>query len=519
MYTKEDQKIFKHRDIKPEQIDRQLDNFKKGFDFIKLSAPATIGNGIQQIAAEEEEGLLALHETASKTCRMVKMVPASGSASRMFKDLFAFMESYKGEHQEFLDFVQHKGIGTMHEFFTKLNEFPFYTRLRTVIWESGEDLDRMISKRQYVEILEFLLTKKGLNYGNTPKGLVDFHVYRDFVRTAFDEHIAESALYCSNGKEARMHFTVSEEYLSQFKEREKKVGKVFEKMFSVKYNISYSVQKPSTDMVSIDDKNELVRDSEGKIVFRPGGHGALIHNLDDLDADVVFIKNIDNVRPDRSKVVSVRYKKMLAGKLLQLQSRVFDYLHQLDKKITNSVLDDIEKFVIETGCKKPENLKFKDQKERVKYLEHLLNRPMRVCGMVKNEGQPGGGPFWVKEADGGIRLMIVESAQVNLKDKEEKKIFEASTHFNPVDLVCGLKNYKGKKFDLEKFVDGEQGFITNKSYKGKNIKVQELPGLWNGSMAQWITVFVEVPLCTFTPVKTVFDLQQIEHRNVLKRLE
>lgn len=517
MYTKEDLKTFKQRDIKPEQIDRQLDNFKKGFDFINLSEPATIGNGIKNIAPEDEENLLHTFEEASKATKMVKMVPASGSATRMFKDLFTFMETYKGTEEEFLQFVLHKQTGSMHDFFTKLNEYPFYIRLKGVIWEAGQDIDRMIAKRQYVEILEFILKEKGLNYGNTPKGLVDFHVYRDFVRTAFDEHIAESALYCSNGKEAKLHFTVSEEYLGVFKERQKKVSKVFEKMFNIKYDITYSVQKPSTDTVSVDEKGELVRDGDNKILFRPGGHGALIHNLDEINADLIFIKNIDNVRPDRSKGTSVKYKKMLAGTLLLLQNRIFDYLRQLDKKITDTVLDDIENFIGEIGYKKPENLTFKNQKERIKYLENILNRPIRICGMVKNEGQPGGGPFWVKGKDGSSRLMIIESAQINLKDKEQKKIFEASTHFNPVDLVCGVKNYKGKKFDLEKFIDFNQGFITNKSYKGKDIKVQELPGLWNGAMAEWITVFIEVPLATFTPVKTVFDLQQFEHRNVLKR--
>ena len=516
MYTKEDLKTFKQRGIKPEEIDRQLDNFKKGFDYISLSEPATTGNGIQPIAESDENSLIAAFEEAARTRKMVKMVPASGSATRMFKDLYTFMENYHGSVEEFLQFVQIKGPGSMYDFFEKLNEFPFYDRLKAVIWEAGSDLDKMVEKREYNEILEFILTEKGLNYGNTPKGLVDFHVYRDFVRTAFDEHIAEAAFYCSNGKEAKLHFTVSEEHLSRFKERQKKVSKVFEQMFNIKYDITYSIQKPSTDTVSVDEKGELVRDADGKIVFRPGGHGALIYNLDEIEADIIFIKNIDNVRPDRSK--AIKHKKMLAGILVQLQARIFDYLRQLDKKVTDSVLDDIENFVFnEIGYKKPEKLTFKTEKERKKYLENLLNRPIRICGMVKNEGQPGGGPFWVKGKDGSSRLMIIESAQINMKDKDQKKIFDSSTHFNPVDLVCGVKNYKGKKFDLEKFIDHNQGFITQKSYKGKDIRVQELPGLWNGAMAEWITVFVDVPLSTFTPVKTVFDLQQFEHRNVVTK--
>ena len=288
-------------------------------------------------------------------------------------------------------------------------------------------------------------------------------------------------------------------------------------MFNVKYEVSFSIQKPSTDTVSILEDGEILRDEAGQIVFRPGGHGALIYNLNELKADIIFIKNIDNVIPDRSKGDTTKYKKLLAGTLIDVQHKVFGYLEMLDKKPTEEQLEEIENFMKSIGYKETENKNYKDQKERIKHLRNLLDRPIRVCGMVKNEGEPGGGPFWVKAKDGSSRLMIVESAQINQKDKDQKKIFDHSTHFNPVDLVCGIKNYKGKKFDLEKFIDREQGFITNKSYKGKGIKVQELPGLWNGAMANWITVFVEVPLTTFTPVKTVFDLFRFEHRNVLKK--
>ena len=516
-YTKEDLKVFKHRDIKPEQIDRQLANFEKGFDYVDLSEPATIGNGIIRIEAEDEERLNANFDKARQECELLKMVPASGSATRMFKDLFTFMDTYTGTEEEFLEFVQDKGAGTMHDFFLKLDELPFYNRLSAALWNDGKDIDKMIAKRQFNEILSYILTDKGLNYGNTPKGLVDFHIYRDFVRTAFDEHIVEGGMYCNNGKIARLHFTVSEEYINLFKERLKKVTKVFEKMFNIKYEVTFSIQKPSTDTVSLTDKGELLRDSEGKLVFRPGGHGALIYNLEELKADIIFIKNIDNVIPDRAKGDTIKYKRLLAGTLVELQEKIFNYLSILDKKPTEEQLREIEAFMGQIGYKEAEGKTYKNQKERIKHLHQLLDRPIRVCGMVKNEGEPGGGPFWVKMKDGSSRLMIIESAQINLKDKEQKKVFDHSTHFNPVDLVCGVKNYKGKKFDLEKFIAPEQGFITHKSYKGKEIKVQELPGLWNGAMANWITVFVEVPLTTFTPVKTVFDLFRFEHRNVLKK--
>lgn len=516
-YTKEDLKHFKQRGIKPETIDRQLDNFKKGFDCVRLSEPATVGNGIRRIAPENEEELLKKYEQALQTDAVLKMVPASGSATRMFKDLFAFLDTYQGTEEEFLEFVQQKGRQTMYEFFDKLEELPFYNHLAVAIWHNGKDIEKMLDKREYTEILRYILGKKGLHYEHIPKGLVDFHCYRDFVRTAFDEHIVESALYCQNGKTANLHFTVSETALPLFQSRLKKVNKIFEKMFNVKYDISFSVQQPSTDTISLDANGEVLRDEAGQIVFRPGGHGALIYNLNELKADIIFIKNIDNVTPDRFKADTVKYKKLLGGTLLEVQQQVFGYLNLLDKKPTEAQLQEIETFLSGMGCKEAEGKTYKDQKERTRHLHQLLDRPIRICGMVKNEGEPGGGPFWVKTSDGSSRLMIIESAQINLKDKEQKKIFEHSTHFNPVDLVCGVKNYKGKKFDLEKFIDTAQGFITHKSYQGQEIQVQELPGLWNGAMARWITVFVEVPLTTFTPVKTVFDLFRCEHRNIIKK--
>ncbi len=518
MYTKEDLNSFKRRGIKTEQIERQLDNFKKGFSHVNLAAPATIGNGIIQIDPENEKQLTDTYEAISPKAEILKMVPASGSATRMFKDLFSFIENYSGSEEEFLEFVQHKDSGTIYDFFSKIDQLPFYNRLSAVMWNAGKDIQKQIEKRNYIDILKYILTDKGLNYGDTPKGLIDFHIYRDFVRTAFDEHIVEGALYASNGKTAKLHFTVSEQYMNLFKDRLKKITKVFEKMFNIKYEVTFSIQKPSTDTVSVTADGELLKDEDGKIVFRPGGHGALIHNLNELKADIIFIKNIDNVIPDRAKGDTVKYKKLLAGTLLELQKKIFGYLEVLDKKPTAEQLDEITDFINnQIGYKEAEGKTFKDQKAKIKYLHNLLNRPIRVCGMVKNEGEPGGGPFWVKNADGSSRLMIVEAAQINLKDKEQKKIFEQSTHFNPVDLVCGIMNYKGKKFDLEQFIAADQGFITNKSYKGKDIKVQELPGLWNGAMANWTTLFVEVPLTTFTPVKTVFDLFRFEHRNVLKK--
>ncbi|MDL2283449.1 DUF4301 family protein [Odoribacter sp. OttesenSCG-928-G04] len=520
-YTREDLKTLKARGIKKEEIERQLSNFERGFDFADLIEPATPDNGIRIIQENEKKYLIDLYDKASQKADIVKMVPASGSASRMFKDLYTFKETYTGSTEDFLKLVQEKEYDSINGFFLRLEDFPFYSRLQDVIWSDGKDLKKMLEKRMYTEILDYILTEKGLNYGDMPKALIDFHIYRDFVRTAFDEHFVEAAMYAKRKKEAHLHFTVSEQYIPLFKERLNKIAPVFEKMFKVKYHVTFSIQKPSTDTISVYKNGEVVRDEKGKIMFRPGGHGALIHNLDEIKADVVFIKNIDNVIPDRSKADTVTHKKLLAGLLLEMQSKIFEKLEQLDKRsISDKELEEIDCFIEKNlGYKKPESFESKNKKERIKHFKNILNRPIRVCGMVKNEGEPGGGPFWVKGSDGGIRLMIIESAQVDVKNKDQKKVFDKATHFNPVDIVCGTRDHKGKHFNLSKFIDEDQGFISLKSYKGKEIKVQELPGLWNGAMAKWTTLFVEVPLSTFTPVKTVYDLRRTEHTNVFSNHE
>ena len=519
MYTKSDLKQFKRRGIKPEQIDSQLENFKNGFNFVQIRDAATIGNGIHSLNDEQADEFIRIFEEKRNTLKIMKMVPASGSASRMFKTLNSFLNTYTGSDEDYLNFRLHKEPGSIFSFFEKLKEFPFYTHLKEALYKDRFDLDKLLWKNELITILEYILTDKGLNYNSTPKGLIDFHIYKDHIRTAVEEHLVEAALYANDGKMAHIHFTVSEEHMGKFKALLKHVLKDYQKKFNLKYDITFSIQSPSTDTVSLDSKGDLLRDNDGNIVFRPGGHGALIHNLNDLKEDLIFIKNIDNVTPDRNKADTVKYKKILAGVLLKTQARIFDYMKILNKKssITEENLNEIEQFIYDNlGYKPKEDLVHPNLKERAKYLKNLLDRPLRVCGMVKNEGESGGGPFWVEDAEHGKRLMIVESAQVNQKDKNQKKIFTQSTHFNPVDIVCCTYNYKGKKYDLKDFIDNKQGFITNKSFEGKDIQVQELPGLWNGAMANWNTVFVEVPLSTFTPVKTVFDLLRFEHRNVFK---
>ncbi len=517
MYSKEDLKNLKNRNLSKKDIELQLENFQKGFGYVKLSAYAAVGKGIKKLSGEEEERFIKIYDENTENTDVVKMVPASGSATRMFKMLLSFFKEYDGSQESYLDFIQNKDSESAFAFFKSLRQYPFYAKLADCIWQNGMSLESLIAKKEFTAVLSYLLTEKGLNYGDMPKGLIDFHVYQDFVRTAFDEHIVEGCLYAGNKNTANIHFTVPERHMRLFEKRLSKFKKVAENLYKKKVNISFSVQKPETDTISVYEDGKIVRDENGDIVFRPGGHGALLYNLNDMDEKIIFIKNIDNVVPDRSKAVTVRYKKIIGGMLMELKEKIDTYLEELSRRNTDEKkIAEIRKFVnTETGLKIREYPEFKNPAEEKKFLKAALNRPVRICGMVENSGEPGGGPFWVEDEAGNSRLMIIESTQVDHKDKQQEKIFRESTHFNPVDIVCCIRDYKGKKFDLGKFVDDSQGFISTKSYNGATVKCQELPGLWNGSMAGWITVFVEVPESTFAPVKTVSDLLRFEHRNVI----
>ncbi len=362
--------------------------------------------------------------------------------------------------------------------------------------------------------MEYLLEDKGLGYGKLPKGLLKFHHYDSANRVALEEHLVEAAKYgtSKNGK-AIVHFTVSPEHMEKFAEQVHKVKAKYENEFKVTYDISFSVQKSSTDMIAVDMENEPFREKDGSLLFRPGGHGALIENLNDLNANLIFIKNIDNVVPDRLKKTTTVYKKAIGGLLLKLQSEAFELLKGLDKRNDPELIKRVAEFAkTELNIKIPQDFEGLNLNDKKSFLHRHLNRPIRICGMVKNEGEPGGGPFWVKNSKGEVSLQVVESSQVNSNDDAQMEILKSSTHFNPVDLVCGIKNYNGESFDLHKFIDPETGFISIKSKDGKNLKAQELPGLWNGAMADWITIFVEVPVITFNPVKTVNDLLRPQHQ-------
>ncbi|MGL4851432.1 MAG: DUF4301 family protein [Phocaeicola sp.] len=506
MLTPNDKELLLQKGISEAQIAQQLASFQCGFPFLKLEAAASLAKGILAPQNEEKKKYLAAwdaYKMGDKT--IVKFVPASGAASRMFKDLFEFLG------------VEYNEPTTAFEksFFNQIHQFAFYGELNEACLNAtGRGINQLISDKEYKVIVAQLLEKSGLNYGSLPKGLLKFHTYTDEgVRTPLEEHLVEGALYAT-GKtgDVHVHFTVSTEHRELFETLVDEKADAYATKFGVTYHISFSEQKPSTDTVAADANNEPFRE-DGKILFRPGGHGALIENLNDLAADVIFIKNIDNVVPDHLKEETVTYKKLLAGVLVTLQKQTFEYLELLDRgDYTQEELQAMICFVQQKLLCRKNDIKDLEDTDLVIYLRSKLNRPMRVCGMVKNVGEPGGGPFLAYNADGTVSLQILESSQIDMKDPAKKLMFEQGTHFNPVDLVCAVRDYKGNKFQLTNYVDKATGFISHKSKGGKELKALELPGLWNGAMSDWSTLFVEVSLDTFNPVKTVNDLLREQHQ-------
>lgn len=507
MLTHEDKELLAKKGISEAQIAEQLSCFEKGFPFLQLAAAASVENGgIMTATGDEQQKYLDVWDAYKQgDKKIVKFVPASGAASRMFKNMFEFLGAdYDVPTTDF-----------EKKFFDHIHNFAFYNDLNAACMDNtGKNIDALLAEHNYKAVVSNLLEAAGLNYGSLPKGLLKFHRYADGVRTPLEEHLVEGALYAAGKSgEVNVHFTVSTEHRDLFQKLvDAKVGEYAAK-YGIQYHISFSEQKPSTDTIAADMDNKPFRDKDGKLLFRPGGHGALIENLNDLDADIVFIKNIDNVVPDRLKADTVTYKKLLAGVLVTLQQQAFKYLELLDSgHYRHDELEEIIRFVQhDLRCRKSD-IKNLEDADLVIYLRKKLNRPMRVCGMVKNVGEPGGGPFLAYNPDGTVSLQILESSQIDMKDPEKKAMFEQGTHFNPVDLVCAVRDYKGDKFNLLNYVDKATGFISYKSKNGKDLKALELPGLWNGSMSDWNTVFVEVPLTTFNPVKTVNDLLREQHQ-------
>ncbi|NWG03061.1 MAG: DUF4301 family protein [Syntrophaceae bacterium] len=501
-FTQEDLKVMMAKGIDLQEVLRQLEIFHHGTKPIRLIRPAHPGDGIVQLSPEERPRMVTLHDQAAEKGRMLKFVPASGVASRMFKDWYGWYQRGGFDSDE-----------SRCKFLEDISRFAFYDDLREAMASEGKDAEQYIREGRDRDLLEFILTPRGLNYAWLPKAFLKFHLYAERSRTALEEHLVEAALYIRDEKNiCRIHFTVSEEHESRFKELIGRISDDYEKRLGVKYEMTVTVQHASTDTIAVDMENKPFRERSGKIVFRPGGHGALLKNLNAIEGDIIFIKNIDNVVPDRLKDITVLHKKILGGYLVQLQEKVFHHLNVLAKRqVDDEQLSQVIRFcqeelmiVFPNGFR---NDTLSAQKE---YVFHLLNRPIRVCGMVKNEGEPGGGPFWVEE-DGIPSLQIVEENQLDLSSREQQDIWQSSTHFNPVDLVCGVKNYLGEKFNLNAYVNLDAVFISKKSHEEGELKALEHPGLWNGSMAFWNTVFVEVPLETFNPVKTIDDLLRKSH--------
>ncbi len=514
MFSKEDLKQLQQRGIDPKTVETQIENFKRGFPYIKLDRPAIIGDGIRAFNAREAKKLSYYYDSNLKKYEVLKFVPASGAASRMFKELFEFLEEFQKTPKQKIDFEGNPKYEAVVKFIKNIKKFAFHKALSTALRRDDYDLEDCIERKEYSIIIDYLLSEKGLNYANLPKGLLLFHNYPKGARMSIEEHLVEGASYCKGkDKRAAIHFTVSPEHGDKFLEEINRVKEQYEELFDVTYELTFSLQKASTDTIAVDQNNRPLREADGKLVFRPGGHGALIENLNDRESELIFIKNIDNVLPDHLSENANLYKKMLGGYLFELQDMVFEHLETLDDKPDNEDIRTILRFIkTKLGFAiDPDFSTFSDP-DKKEYLFRKLNRPIRVCGMVKNEGEPGGGPFWVRESTGEVSLQIVESSQIDPDDPQQKEILSQSTHFNPVDIVCGVRDYKGQNFDLRKYIDPLTGFISTKSKDGKPLKAQELPGLWNGAMADWITVFVEVPVSTFNPVKTIFDLLRPEHQ-------
>jgi hypothetical protein len=518
MFSEDDIKQIESHGLTLDLVMLQVETFRKGLPFTILNRPATIGDGILKINEYELERLAGIFRGASAERQLIKFVPASGEASRMFRLPHSFYNHYDEIDHKIIRAEAEKGDIDQEAFLNfieNIKKFAFYDDLESVMEASGRDIEDDISKGRFKELLAHLLTSRGLNYADLPKGLVKFHRYTDHSRTPFEEHLVEVASYARDKSGiARIHFTVAEEHETQIRDHIENVRRRYE-VEGVVFDITFSVQRPSTDTIAVDLNNKPFRTDDDKLFFRAAGHGALLENLNDLRGDIVFIKNIDNVVPDRFKSEIYFYKKALAGHLMELQKEIFHYLgilsrNDLDEKMTVNILRFLEERL---STFVPEDFEKLSREEKKMFIFSKLNRPIRVCGIVKNQGEPGGGPFWVRHSDGTLSLQIVESAQIDMENPEQKRIWESSTHFNPVDIVCGVRDYRGRQFDLRDFRDPTTALVSMRSKDGKYLKALELPGLWNGSMANWITIFIEVPIVTFNPVKTLLDLLREEHQN------
>ncbi len=491
----------------PEQVFEQLDGFRAGFPFVHLKRPCVLGDGVMPLPDARAERYLKAFRPHVEAGRVMKFVPASGAASRMFKPFFALRKKIR-DGQEI---PRHQA-----DLMASLPQFAFYDELRATMRRQGLSLEPNIDPQSYKKVLDYLLGERGLNYAHLPKGLILFHRYPDGARTAFEEHFVEAVRYARarDGK-AWLHFTVAHDFQSAVREHMDRAKRRFASL-ETDFEVGLSVQSRSTDTIAVDLKDRPFRTRNGRLLFRPGGHGALLRNLNDLRADIVFVKNVDNVVPDRAKADTGLFKQALGGVLVGLQERAFEFLRAMESDSPNQELV----AAVQEFAERDLNLRFPpgfanwSLEERRHRLFNKLNRPLRVCGVVQNQGEPGGGPFWVSEPDGSESLQIVELHQVDHDNHDQHAVWRSSEFFNPVDVVCAVRDCWGRPFNLMEYRDPDTAFISTKSYGGRELKALELPGLWNGSMARWTTVFVEVPVSTFNPVKSVVDLLRPEHQTV-----
>ncbi|SIS40737.1 protein of unknown function [Zobellia uliginosa] len=507
--TENDLALLAKKGISEKKVNEQIETFKEGIPFVQLEKAVTVGEGLSKFTPSEEKELIQKFEASRTGLSLLKFVPASGAASRMFKALFNFLDAYDPKEESLEAYFERTDDKAMKTFSEGVADFAFYDLVKQRIAGKTSSKDEEL----YLFVKE-MMSEDGLNYGFYPKGLLPFHNYGDHTATPFEEHLKEASVYAKTGNTAELHFTISEQHGDMFNAEFNAVSERVSKATETSFKVSYSYQKPSTDTIAVDMQNEPFRNSDGSVLFRPGGHGALIENLNEQDADIIFIKNIDNVTVPRFAGEVADSKKILAGVLLSAQEKAFAYAKSLDNdELTSSQLDEIKSFL-----ENELNVRFSDNfagfsiGEQIEVLKDKIDRPIRICGMVKNEGEPGGGPFWINDRKGNISLQIIESAQIDMDNAHQAAILKNSTHFNPVDLVCAVKNYKGEKYNLMNYIDTKQGFITGKTKEGRELKALELPGLWNGAMAFWNTIFVEVPSSTFNPVKTVNDLLRPAHQ-------
>lgn len=508
IWTPQDIQQLKALNIPAEKATQDLKTFRRGIAKYPIERAAKVGDGILLLKPREERKLLQFFEKAQPSTEMLKFVPASGAATRMFKPLLAFLEASEASDFSFSEYL--KAHPEVSEFIKEAHHFPFHEAVLECL-PSHFSFDAPAAVKDY---LKALLTPSGLNYGAKPKALLNFHKEVQGHPIVLEEHIEEALHYAQNKGVAQLHFTISPQHLTAFKQAIQDIEASDRFKNQTAFDIEFSYQRSETDTLVVGMDLHPLRDSSGKLVFHPAGHGALLENLAGLKADAIFIKNVDNVGALQHRETSLRYKKILGGKLLQVQQQMFAYTEALDSTIEldETDLSFMVSYYEETFSKTlPEYYHEMPLEEQRAYLLVLFNRPIRVCGMVENEGKTGGGPFWIKDAEGQEMLQIMEASQLALKDPEQFEIFQEATHFNPVDLVCGIKNYRGENHDLHAFKNPDTAFIAEKNRLGKRVRVLELPGLWNGGMWAWNTIFIEVPKETFTPVKTVLDLLDSGH--------